>query len=187
VTVGKLVHVVNLTLDGFIEDEHGSLDWGAPTDELFVHLTNLIRPLETHLYGRRLYETMAPWETGPELAAQSDLTAEFAGIWQAAEKVVYSTTLAATSTERTRIERTFDPAAVRALKAEAPTDLLIGGAELNGHALRAGLVDELHLLARPVLVGRGKPALPDDVRVELELVDERRIGDVVHLHYRVLH
>ena len=185
-SVGKLVHVQNCTLDLFIEDEHGSFDFGAPSDELFVHLTDLLRPFETHLYGRRLYDSMAAWETDPELAGRSELTAEFARIWQAVDKVVYSRTLDAPITGGTRIERTFDPDAARALAAAAPTDVYIGGAELFGQALRAGVVDEIHLLARPVVFGRGKPAFPDDVRVDLALLDERRIGDVVHLHYAVV-
>ena len=145
-----------------------------------------MRPVGTYLYGRRLYESMAVWETEPALAAQSELMADFADLWQAADKVVYSTTLDAVSTAKTRLERDFDPASVRAMKAAATSDLTVGGADLAAHAFRAGLVDECHLLIRPVLVGGGKPALPNGVHVDLELLDERRVGTgVVYLRYGV--
>jgi dihydrofolate reductase len=184
--MAKLIYVSNVSLDGYIEDEHGRFDWTAPDDELFAFITDLVRPVGTYLYGRRLYDTMAVWETDPALAAQSELMADFANVWQAADKVLYSTTLDAVSTAKTRLERNFDPAAVRAMKASATGDLTVGGAHLAAHALEAGLVDECHLFIRPVLVGGGKPALPSDTRADLELLDDRRLGNgVVYLRYRI--
>jgi dihydrofolate reductase len=183
--MAKLIYVANVSLDGYIEDEHGSFDWTAPDDELFAFITDLVRPVGTYLYGRRMYDTMAPWETDPALATQSGLTADFANIWQAANKVVYSTTLDAIPTAKTQLERTFDPTSVRGMKASTTRDLTVGGAHLAAHALKAGLVDETHLFIRPVLVGGGKPALPNDTRAELELLDDRRLGNgVVYLRYR---
>src|SRR5579864_3329693 len=184
--MAKLIYVSNVSLDGFIEDEQGSFDWSAPDDELFAFITELVRPIGTYLYGRRLYDTMAVWETDPALAAQSGLTADFANVWRAASKVVYSTTLDAVSTAQTRLEHTFDPTSVRDMKASASGALTVGGAQLAAHAFRAKLVDECHLLVRPVLVGGGKPALPSGVRAGLELLDDRRVGmGVVYLRYRV--
>jgi dihydrofolate reductase len=148
-------------------------------------VNDLERPVGTYLYGRRMYETMAGWEIDPGLGEQSPVTRDFAGLWRAADKIVYSRTLEAASTERTRIERDFDPDAVRELKAAAARDLAVGGPELAAHAFRAGLVDECHLFLAPIIVGGGKPAFPDDVRVRLELLDERRFGNgTVHLAYR---
>ncbi len=184
--MAKLIYVSNVSLDGYIEDERGSFDWTAPDDELFAFITDLVRPVGTYLYGRRLYDTMALWETEPALAAQSELMADFAHVWQGADKVVYSTTLDAVSTAKTRLERNFDPASVRDMKASATGDLTVGGAHLAAHALKAGLVDECHLFIRPVLVGGGKPALPSDTRADLELLDDRRLGHgVVYLRYRI--
>lgn len=184
--MAKLIYVSNVSLDGYIEDEHGSFDWTAPDDELFAFITDLVRPVGTYLYGRRMYETMAPWETEPALAAQSELMTDFADIWQSADKVVYSTTLDAVSTDKTLLEHTFDPASVRDMKASATSDLTVGGAHLAADALKAGLVDECLLFIRPVLVGGGKPALPSDTRVQLELLDDRRLSDgVVFLRYRI--
>jgi dihydrofolate reductase len=184
--MAKLIYVSNVSLDGYIEDEHGSFDWTAPDDELFAFITDLVRPVGTYLYGRRMYDTMSVWETDPALAAQSELMADFANVWQAASKVVYSTTLGAVSTAKTRLERNFDPASVRDMKASATSDLTVGGAHLAAHALKAGLVDECHLFIRPVLVGGGKPALPSDTRADLELLDDRRLSNgVVYLRYRI--
>jgi dihydrofolate reductase len=184
--MAKLIYVSNVSLDGYIEDEHGSFEWTAPDDELFAFITDLVRPISTYLYGRRLYDTMAVWETDPGLAAQSELMADFANVWQAAEKVVYSTTLDAASTAKTRLERSFDPASVRNMKASATSDLTVGGAHLAAHALKAGLVDECHLFIRPVIVGGGKPALPKATRADLELLDDRRLGNgVVYVRYRI--
>ena len=184
--MAKLIYLSNVSLDGYIEDEQGGFDWTEPDDELFVFITDLVRPVGTYLYGRRLYETMAVWETDPALAASSAPAADFATIWKAADKVVYSTTMDGASTANTRVERTFDPAAVRAIKASATSDLTVGGAHLAAAAFRAGLVDECHLLIRPVLVGGGKPVLPSGTHTHLELLDDRRVGQgVVYLRYRV--
>lgn len=184
--MAKLIYVSNVSLDGYIEDEHGSFDWTAPDDEFFAFITELVRPVGTYLYGRRLYDTMAPWETDPALAAEWDLVADFANVWQTADKVVYSTTLDAVSTAKTRLERNFDPASVRDMKASATSDLTVGGAHLAAQALKAGLVDECHLFIHPILVGGGKPALPSDIRADLELLDDRRLTNgVVYLRYRI--
>jgi dihydrofolate reductase len=183
----KLTTINNVSVDGYIEDEHGSFDWTAPDDEYYAFITDLVRSVGTYLYGRRLYETMAVWETDPTLAAQSELRAEFANVWQAADKVVYSTTLKAASTAKTRLEHSFDPDSVRDMKASATSDLTVGGPNLAAHAFKAGLVDECHLFVHPVVVGRGKPALPKDTRAELELLDERRFSSgVMYLRYRIL-
>jgi dihydrofolate reductase len=145
-----------------------------------------VRPAGTYIYGRRLYEAMAGWETQPALAAQSDLMADFANVWQAADKIVYSTTLDAVSTANTRLERRFDPDSVRDLKSSAISDLTVGGAALAAHAFNAGVVDECQLFIHPVLVGAGKPAFPRDAHVQLELLEERRFGNgVVNLRYRI--
>jgi len=186
--MGKLLYVTNVSLDGFMEDEHGSIDWSPPSDELFVFITELIRPATTYLYGRRMYESMAVWETDPDLPTRSALFASFSDVWRRADKIVYSTTLDATSTTKTRLERDFEPDAVEAVKAAATGDLTIGGAEIAAHAFNAGLVDECHLFVRPLLLGAGKPALPSGVRADLELLDERRFDDGgVYLRHRVRH
>jgi dihydrofolate reductase len=184
--MAKLIYVANVSLDGYIEDAHGSFDWTAPNDELFSFITNVVRPVGTYLYGRRMYETMAVWETQPALAAQSELMADFANIWKAADKVVYSTTLDVVSTACTRLERRFEPDAVRDMKSSAPSDLTVGGPALAAHALNAGLVDECQLFVYPVTVGEGKPAFPSDAHLELDLLEEQRFGNgVVNLHYRI--
>ncbi|SBT45164.1 dihydrofolate reductase family protein [Micromonospora auratinigra] len=184
--MAKLIYVTNVSLDGYIEDDSGAFAWLPLDEEVFAFTTGLVRSVGTFLYGRRLYESMAVWETDPALAAQSGSMAGFADAWQAAEKVVYSTTLTEVSTAATRLERRFDPAAVRELKAAADRDLTIGGADLAAQAIRAGLVDECHLLVWPVAVGGGKPGLPTGVRTDLTLLDERRFGNgVLHLRYGV--
>ncbi len=183
--MAKLIYVVNVSLDGYIEDAHGRFAWTAPTDEVFAFITDLVRPAGTYLYGRRMYETMAVWETDPTLAARSELMADFANVWQAADKIVYSTTLHGVSTANTRLERRFDPDSVRDMKTSAASDLTIGGPTLAGHAFHARLVDECHLLVYPVLVGQGKPAFPSDTCAQLELLEEHRFGNgVVYLRYR---
>jgi dihydrofolate reductase len=185
--MAKLIYVTNVSLDGYIEDEGGAFDWFPPDDEVFAFTTDLLRSVGTFLYGRRLYETMAVWETDAALAAQSDLTADFARAWQAASKVVYSVTLPSVSTADTRLERRFDPAAVHELKATASSDLTVGGANLATQAFKAGLVDECQLFVLPIVVGGGKPGLPTGMRVDLELLDERRFRNgVIHLRYRPL-
>ena len=184
--MARLIYTTNTSLDGYIEDMDGKFDWTAPDEEYFRFITNLIRADGTHLYGRRMYETMMLWETDPNLAGQSPLTREFAQVWQAADKIVYSRTLEAVSTRKTQIERNFDPEAIRRLKESVEQDIHIGGAELAGQALRSGLIDECHLFIIPIIVGGGKPALPDNVRLELELLDERRFSNsMVFLRYRV--
>lgn len=185
--MAKLLYVSNVSLDGYIEDAHGRFDWTDPSDDYFAFITDLVRSVGTWLYGRRLYEAMAVWETDAALAAQSELRGDFANVWQAADKVVYSTTLDAVPTARTRVERTFDADAVRDMKASATSDLTVGGANLAAQAFSAGLVDECHLFVAPVLVGGGKPALPRDTRAELELLDERRFENgAVYLRHRVV-
>ena len=183
--MATLTYVTNVSLDGYIEDEHDNVDWGTTDDEYFAFITDLVRPVGTYLYGRRLYETMAVWETEPALPATSRLMADFADVWRKADKVVYSTTLDTVSTTNTRLEDAFDAARVRDMKASATSDLTVGGAHLAAQALRAGLVDECHLLIHPVLLGAGKPALPGGTRTDLELLDDRRLsGGVMYLRYR---
>ena len=183
--MAKLVYVLNVSLNGYIADEDGKFDWGAPDEEFFSFINDLERPVGTYLYGRRMYELMQVWETDPAAAAQSPAAREFAEIWQAADKVVYSRTLEAASTTRTRIERDFDPEAVRQLKAAAERDVTVGGPTLAAHAITAGLVDEYHLFVWPVVLGGGKHFLPNKARLQLGLLDERRFGNgVVYLRYR---
>jgi dihydrofolate reductase len=182
-----VTYVVNCSLDGFYEDGDGRFDWSEPDEELHQWFNDLIRPIGTFLYGRRLYETMAVWETDESLAAESPVLADFAAAWQDADKVVYSSTLEAPLTKRTRIEPVFDADAVREIKAHATSDIEIGGGTLAAHAFRAGLVDEVHLVVAPVVVGGGKSVLPRDVRFDLELLDVRRFegSGVVALRYGV--
>jgi dihydrofolate reductase len=183
--MAKLIYTAISSLDGYIEDESGKFDWAAPDEEVHRFINDLERPVGVYLYGRRMYQTMVGWETDPTLAAQSELMRDFAQIWQAADKIVYSKTLEAVSTGRTRIEREFDPDALRQMKASAERDLAVGGPSLAAHAFTAGLVDECHLFVAPIVVGGGKQSLPDDVRLELDLLDERRFGNgMVHLRYR---
>lgn len=180
--MANLIYAAMASLDGYVEDEQGNFDWAAPDEEVHAFVNELERPIGTYLYGRRMYETMAYWESDDDQAA---VTREYAEIWRAAEKIVYSRTLQAVSSERTRIEREFDAVAVQRMKDGSPSDIAIGGAELAGRAIAAGLVDECHLLLGPVLVGGGKRALPAGVHAGLELLDERRFrSGVVHLQYR---
>jgi dihydrofolate reductase len=184
--MARLIYSMIMSLDGYVADEAGNFDWAAPDEEVHQYFNDMEREVGTHLYGRRMYETMVYWETADGLADQSAVEADYAQVWQAADKVVYSRNLETVSSERTRIERDFDPDAVRQMKAAADRDLTVGGPALAGQALSAGVVDECHLFVAPVLVGGGTPALPDGVRLELELLDERRMGNgMVHLHYRV--
>jgi len=183
--MAKLIYSAIASLDGYVADEDGNFDWAVPDEEVLAFINDLDRPIGTHLYGRRMYETMRGWETDPTLADQSPLMRDFAEIWQAADKIVYSKTLEEVSTARTRIERDFDPEAVRRMKAAAGRDLLVGGPNLAAHAIKAGLVDEYHMFVTPIVVGGGKQSLPNGARVKLELLDERRFGNgMVHLHYR---
>ena len=184
--MAKLIYSAIASLDGYVADEKGNFDWAVPAEEVHASINDLERPAGAYLYGRRLYETMVGWETDPTLADQSPVMRDFAEIWQAADKIVYSKTLEAVSTARTRIERDFDPEAVRQMKALAGRDLIVGGPELAAQAFRAGLVDECHLFVVPMVVGGGKRFLPDNVRTKLELLDERRFGNgMVYLKYRI--
>jgi dihydrofolate reductase len=184
--MGKLIYAAIASLDGYVEDEDGKFDWGMPDQEVHAFANDLERPIGTYLYGRRMYETMVFWETTPHRTDEPTVFWDYAEIWRAAEKIVYSRTLQTPSSARTRIEREFDRDAVRRLKQSSGADITVGGAELAGHAIGAGLVDECHLFLYPIVVGGGKRALPDNVRAQLELLDERRFRNgVVHLHYRV--
>jgi dihydrofolate reductase len=183
--MAKLIYSAIMSLDGYIADEDGNFDWAAPDEEVHTFVNDLERPVGTYLYGRRMYEVMVAWETAHTFADQRPVMQDFAKIWQAADKVVYSRTLAAVSSARTRIERDFDPEAVRQLKASAGRDLTVGGPDLAAQAIRAGLVDEYHLFLTPFVVGGGNQSLPNNVRLKLELLDERRFGSgVVYLRYR---
>ncbi|HEV2034506.1 MAG TPA: dihydrofolate reductase family protein [Candidatus Dormibacteraeota bacterium] len=184
--MAKLIYSVITSLDGYIEDAQGNFDWAAPDEEVHTFVNDRERQIGTYLYGRRLYDVMVFWETAHTLADQPLHILDYAEIWRAANKIVYSTTLKSVSSARTRIEREFDPEAVRQMKAQAGRDISVGGPELAAHAIKAGLVDEYHLFVNPIVVGGGKQSLPDDVRVDLELMDERRFDSgVVHLHYRI--
>ena len=184
--MAQLTYVAMASLDGYIEDEQGGFEWAAPDEEVHAFVNDLERPVGTYLYGRRMYETMVYWETDGDGPDEHPVSRDFAEIWRAADKVVYSRTLASVSSSRTTLEHDFDPDAVARLKASSERDLGIGGPELAGLALAAGLVDELHLFVVPSVVGGGKPALPRGVRLSLELLDERRFtSGTVYLRYAV--
>ena len=185
--MGSLVYTAITSLDGYIEDADGSFAWAEPDPEVHAFANELERTIGTHLYGRRMYETMAVWETiGTDGDDVHPVEADYAEVWRRLDKVVFSTTLDDVWTSRTRLERTFDPAAVARLKDEADADLSVSGPGLARHAFAAGLVDEVHLFLHPVVVGAGTPGLPTGVRLDLELVDEHRFANgVVHLHHRV--
>jgi dihydrofolate reductase len=183
--MAKLIYSAITSLDGYVADEDGNFDWSEPDEAVHAFVNDLMRPVGTHLYGRGMYEVLVAWET-MDLADQPTFILDFAEIWRAADKVVYSTTLEAPSSSKTRIERTFDPDAIRRMKATAERDITIGGPGLAAEAIRAGLVDEIHQFLSPIVVGGGNPALPDDLHWELELLDECRFDNgVVHLGYRV--
>jgi dihydrofolate reductase len=183
--MGKLIYSTITSLDGYVADEDGNFDWAAPDEEVHTFINDLERPVGVYLYGRRMYEVMVGWETAHTRGDQPRFTQDFMGIWQAADKIVYSRTLEAVSSGRTRIERDFNPEAVRQMKASAGRDITVGGPDLAAQAIKAGLVDECHLFVAPIVVGGGAQSLPNNVRLELELLDERRFGNgVVHLHYR---
>jgi dihydrofolate reductase len=184
--MAKLIYSAITSLDGYVADEDGNFDWAAPDEEVHAFVNDLERPVGTYLYGRRMYEVMVYWETASGRAGQTPAVQDFAELWQAADKVVYSTTLASVTSARTRIERTFDPERIRQLKAGAERDISVGGPGLAAQAIKGALVDELHLFVVPVVVGGGTRALPDDARLALELLAERRFANgTVHLHYRV--
>ncbi len=183
--MAQLIYSALTSLDGYVADADGSFDWAEPDEEVHGFVNDLQRPVGTYLYGRRLYEVMVYWEAAHTLADQPPFITDFAEIWQSADKVVYSRTLETVSSVRTRIERDFDPEAVRRMKMSADKDITIGGAHLAAQAIKARLVDEYHLFVTPIVVGGGTPTLPDNVRVELDLRDERRFTNgVVYLHYR---
>ncbi len=184
--MARLIYAAIGSLDGYVEDKQGNFDWAAPDDEVHALVNDLLRPIGTYLYGRRMYETMVFWETVRASGDESAVTRDFAEIWRAADKVVYSRSLRAPSSERTRLEGDFDPAAVRRLTESSARDVAVGGAELAGQAMAAGLVDECHLFLCPIIVGGGKRALPDGIRIRLQLCAERRFrSGVVHLRYRI--
>jgi len=184
--MGKLTYAANVSLDGFLEDETGSFDWSVPDEEVHAFWNEHERHIGTSLYGRRMYETMAVWESDAWLMDEPAVVREYAGIWRDADKIVYSSSLNDVSTARTTIRRTFVPEVVQRLKETSSSDLSIGGAGIAAEAFRHGLVDECVLLLCPVLVGGGKPALPRGVRLNLELLDQRRFANgVIHVRYRV--
>ena len=183
--MAKLIYSVITSVDGYIADKDGNFDWAAPDEEVHAFVNDLERPIGTYLYGRRMYEVMAAWETMHSLADQPPVVQDFAAIWQAADKIVYSMTLDKVASARTRIERDFDLDAVRRMKAQASRDLTVGGPDLAAQAIKAGLVDEYQFFLVPVVVGGGTPSLPGHVRLTLELLDERRFGNgTIYLHYR---
>jgi dihydrofolate reductase len=185
-TMAKLIYSAIASLDGYTADEDGNFDWAAPDADVHAFVNDLERPIGTYLYGRRMYDVMSPWEKAPTVADQPSVMVDYARIWQSADKVVYSRTLDQVVSERTRIERHFDPAAIKQMKVSAASDISVGGPELAAQALRAGLVDELHLFVNPVVVGGGTGALPDKVRLQLELLDEHRFANgVVYVRYRI--
>jgi dihydrofolate reductase len=184
--MGKLIYAANTSLDGYLEDEAGSFDWSLPDEEVHAFWNEHERGIGTSLYGRRMYEAMRVWESDDWLSGEPAVVREYAEIWRDTDKIVYSSTLEAASTVRTRIARRFDPEVVRQLKVKSERDLSVGGALLGAEAFRHGLVDECVLLVCPVIVGGGKPALPRGLRIELELLDHRRFGNgVVYLRHAV--
>jgi dihydrofolate reductase len=184
--MARLIYTAIASLDGYVEDGEGTFDWAMPDEEVHAFVNDLDRPIGTYLYGRRMYETMVFWETASSEADELTVFSDYGGVWRAADKIVYSRALETVSSARTRIEREFDPDAIRQLKENATADVAVGGAQLAGQAIAAGLVDDYHLFLNPILVGAGKRALPDNAHAQLELVDERRFRNgVAHLHYRV--
>jgi dihydrofolate reductase len=184
--MAQLIYTAITSLDGYVADAEGNFDWSAPDEEVHRFVNDLERPIGTHLYGRRMYEVMRYWETTPTGNDEPSAGQEYAKIWQTADKIVYSKSLDQVSSARTSIQREFDPEAIQQLKAAAARDISVSGPALAAQALRLGLVDECHLFLSPIVVGGGNPALPDNVRLVLELLDERRFGNgVVHLDYRV--
>ena len=184
--MGKLIYAINTSLDGFTEDTTGAFDWSVPDDDVHEFYNDMMRGIGTQLLGRAMYETMAVWETDPSFAEESEVLADFAAAWRDSDKLVYSTTLTHPATKRPRIVSAFAADAARVLKQASSTDLLVGGPGLAANALHAGVVDEIRLVLSPAALGAGKPALPTDLRLELELIDERRFGSgAMHVAYRV--
>jgi dihydrofolate reductase len=186
ITMAKLIYVTNMSLDGYTEDLDGVIDWGTPDEEYFSFINELERSVGTYLYGRRMYEAMVFWETSP-VDDQPPWVVDFTNIWRAADKVVFSKTLASVSSVRTTLEREFDVEAICQMKVGQTHDLTVGGADLAAQAIGAGLVDECHLIFWPIVLGGGKPALPTHQRLDFQLVDERRFrSGIAHLHYRII-
>jgi dihydrofolate reductase len=184
--MARLIYSAITSLDGYVADEDGNFDWSMPDEDVHRFINDLERPVGTYLYGRRMYEVMVAWESAESFADESPVTQDFREIWRAADKVVYSTTLPAVASAKTRIERTFDAATISRIKSTATRDITVGGPNLAAQAIKAGLVDEFQFFVSPVVVGGGKKFLPDDVRLQFELVDERRFGNgVVYLRYCV--
>jgi len=185
--MGALIYTGITSLDGYVADENGNFDWAAPDDEVHAFINDLERPVGTYLLGRRMYEVMVYWETAHTVADQPPVIQDYAQIWQAAGKIVYSTTMETVSSARTRIERAFDPEVIRKLKALAERDISVGGPHLAAEALKAGLVDEVRLLVVPIVVGGGNRFFPETSRLQLELMEERRFASgVVYLRYRTV-
>jgi dihydrofolate reductase len=183
--MAKLIYIANASLDGYSEDRDGGINWGTPDEEYFSSINGLQRTVGTYLYGRRMYEAMVYWETAP-VADQPAWVVDFTDMWRAAQKIVFSKTLASASSRRTTVERTFDVEVVRQMKDGETRDLTVGGADLAAQAFGSGLVDECHLYFWPIALGGGKHALPRHIRVDLQLLNERRLrSGVVHLHYQV--
>jgi dihydrofolate reductase len=183
--MAKLIYSAIASADGYVEDADGGFQWAVPSEEVFYFLNDLERSVGTYLYGRRMYEKMAYWETAPMGPSEPSFIRDFISIWQAAEKIVFSTTLESVSTTKTRLERKFDPDAIGELKAASKHDITVGGADLAGQALKAGQVDEVQLYLVPVVVGGGRRALPDGIRSDLELLDMRRFANgAIYLSYR---
>ena len=186
--MANLIYTTIASLDGYVADADGNFDWAEPDEEVHRFVNDLERPIGTYLYGRRMYDVMVFWETDRAVAGQPPYVRDFADLWRAAEKIVYSKTLAEVASANTRIERAFDPDAVRRLKATARHDITVGGPHLAAQAIKSGLVDQCHLFVAPVIVGGGVHSLPSDVRVGLELLDECRfVNGMAHLHYRTTH
>jgi dihydrofolate reductase len=182
--MARLIYFTPTSLDGFIAGDGDNLDWSVPDEEVFAFINDLVRPIGTYLYGRRTYETMAVWETPDAIPGVTPAMLDFARIWQAADKIVYSRSLETVTTPKTHLERDFDPQAIRDLKAQLSRDVSVGGPALATHAIRSGLVDEYHLLVAPVLLGGGKRVLPNGVSVRLDLLDERRFANgMVYVRY----
>jgi dihydrofolate reductase len=183
--MAKLICSAITSLDGYVADADGRFDWAVPDEEVHTFINDLQRSVGTYLYGRRMYKVMVGWETAHTVAGQPPFMADFAEMWQAADKIVYSKTLEAVSTARTRIERDFDPEAIQQVKASAGADITVGGPDLAAQAIKARLVDECRLFLTPIVVGGGKQLFPNNVRVNLELLSERRFGNgMVYLRYR---
>jgi dihydrofolate reductase len=183
--MAKLIYAMPTSLDGYIADETGSFEWAAPDEEVFAFINDVERPIGMHLYGRKMYQTMAIWQTPDVIPDRTPVVLDFARIWQAADKIVYSKSLETVSTPKTRLEREFDPQSVRDLKAQLPHDISVSGPTLAAHAIRAGLVDEYHLFVVPIMIGGGKRVLPSNVCVKLDLLDERRFANgTVYLRYQ---